>query len=178
MRNVFITAQSHLSVLLQSWRSVSWLTLILLTWTKWWAPTNASKWRMGFNSAFKGLIYEENQWITVVIPMIIDIINLGVLAEDLPAPAFLLARSRISVPLVIRPSGSFSLHSCSCTMTWGWPILEIETSCQTINQSQVVCSLWLEVSIHFVKVTPTVMVHVYTWCPGGMCQTSGECSLR
>ena len=32
------------------------LTLILLTWTIWRAPTNASKWRMGFNSAFKVLI--------------------------------------------------------------------------------------------------------------------------
>ena len=32
------------------------LTLILLTWTIWRAPTNASKRRMGFNSAFKGLI--------------------------------------------------------------------------------------------------------------------------
>ena len=32
------------------------LTPTLLTWTIWWAPTNASKWRMGFNSAFKGLI--------------------------------------------------------------------------------------------------------------------------
>jgi hypothetical protein len=31
------------------------LTLILLTWTIWWAPTNASKWQMGFNSGFKGL---------------------------------------------------------------------------------------------------------------------------
>ena len=31
------------------------LTLILLTWTIWRAPTNARKWRMGFNSAFKGL---------------------------------------------------------------------------------------------------------------------------
>jgi hypothetical protein len=31
------------------------LTLILLTWTICRAPTNASKWRMGFNSAFKGL---------------------------------------------------------------------------------------------------------------------------
>jgi hypothetical protein len=31
------------------------LTLILLTWTKWWVPASASKWRMGFNSAFKGL---------------------------------------------------------------------------------------------------------------------------
>ena len=35
------------------------LTLILLTWTKWRAPTNASKWRMGFNSAFKGLIITQ-----------------------------------------------------------------------------------------------------------------------
>ena len=32
------------------------LTLILLTWTIWRAPTNASKWRMGFNSAFKGFV--------------------------------------------------------------------------------------------------------------------------
>ena len=30
------------------------LTLILLTWRK-WTPNNASKWQMGFNSAFKGL---------------------------------------------------------------------------------------------------------------------------
>ena len=33
-----------------------YFNLILLTWTIWRAPTNASKWRMGFNSAFKGLI--------------------------------------------------------------------------------------------------------------------------
>jgi hypothetical protein len=32
------------------------LTLILLTWTKWRALTNANKWRIGFNSTFKGLI--------------------------------------------------------------------------------------------------------------------------
>ena len=31
------------------------LTLILLTWRKWWAPNNASKQQMGFSSAFKGL---------------------------------------------------------------------------------------------------------------------------
>jgi hypothetical protein len=35
------------------------LTLILLTWTIWRGPTNASKWRMGFNSAFKGLIVKK-----------------------------------------------------------------------------------------------------------------------
>jgi len=32
------------------------LTLILLMWRMWLAPNNASKWQMGFNSAFKGLI--------------------------------------------------------------------------------------------------------------------------
>jgi len=34
----------------------STLTLILLTWNIEWAPNNASKWQMGFNSAFKGLM--------------------------------------------------------------------------------------------------------------------------
>ena len=32
-----------------------YLTLILLTWRKWWAPNNASEQQMGFNSGFKGL---------------------------------------------------------------------------------------------------------------------------
>ena len=31
------------------------LTLILLMWRIGWAPNNASRWQMGFNSAFKGL---------------------------------------------------------------------------------------------------------------------------
>jgi len=30
------------------------LALIVLMWRIWWAPNNASKWQMGFNSAFKG----------------------------------------------------------------------------------------------------------------------------
>jgi len=32
-----------------------YLTLNPLTWKIWWAPNNASKWQMWFNSAFKGL---------------------------------------------------------------------------------------------------------------------------
>jgi hypothetical protein len=31
------------------------LTPILLTWTIWWAPNNASRWQMEFNSVFKWL---------------------------------------------------------------------------------------------------------------------------
>ena len=46
-----------------SWSLLGWplplhfkyLTLILLTSRIWWAPNNASKWQMGFNSAFEGL---------------------------------------------------------------------------------------------------------------------------
>ena len=36
------------------------LTLILLMWRVWCAPNNASKWQMGFKSAFKGL----KQWLS------------------------------------------------------------------------------------------------------------------
>jgi hypothetical protein len=36
------------------------LTLILLMWRIWWAPNNASKWQMGFNSTFKGLKSNKN----------------------------------------------------------------------------------------------------------------------
>jgi len=36
------------------------LTLILQTWRKWWAPNNASKEQMGFNSGFKGLITQKS----------------------------------------------------------------------------------------------------------------------
>jgi hypothetical protein len=38
------------------------LTFTLLTWTIWRAPTNASKWRMGFNSTFKELNGESIKW--------------------------------------------------------------------------------------------------------------------
>jgi len=31
------------------------LTVKPLTWKIWWAPNNASRWQMGFNSALKGL---------------------------------------------------------------------------------------------------------------------------
>jgi len=36
------------------------LTLILLTWRIWWAPNNASRWQMEFNSAFKGLMWQTH----------------------------------------------------------------------------------------------------------------------
>jgi outer membrane usher protein FimD/PapC len=38
------------------------LTLNSLTWKIWWAPDNASRWQMGYNSAFKGLTYSLETW--------------------------------------------------------------------------------------------------------------------
>ena len=35
------------------------LILNPLTWKIWWAPNNASRWQMGFNSAFKGLKWSQ-----------------------------------------------------------------------------------------------------------------------
>jgi len=46
-----------LAVLSRGWD----LTLIQLTWRILWAPNNASKWQMGFNSAFKGLTPYVNE---------------------------------------------------------------------------------------------------------------------
>ena len=44
------------------------LTRILLTWRIWWASNNASRWQMGFNSAFKGLMNRDSSVSIVSIP--------------------------------------------------------------------------------------------------------------
>ena len=74
------------------WDLIQRLTLILLTWTKWRAPTNASKWRMGFNSAFKGLTYLKNVFI---------------MCHDVPCPNPSLSRLRFGEWV----TENFSLHS-------------------------------------------------------------------
>ena len=45
------------------------LTLILLTWRIWRTRNNASKWQMGFNSAFKGLTVTYEGGYTYVFEM-------------------------------------------------------------------------------------------------------------
>ena len=42
------------------------LTLILQAWIIWWAPNNASRWQMGFNSAFKGLKLRTSFTVSIV----------------------------------------------------------------------------------------------------------------
>jgi hypothetical protein len=45
------------------------LALIQLTSTKWWASASASKWWMGFNSAFKGFNNSEFKAISLYSPL-------------------------------------------------------------------------------------------------------------
>ena len=51
----YVRNQGQETKLLNKPMSPRRLTFTLLTWTKWWPPASASKWRMGFSSAFKGL---------------------------------------------------------------------------------------------------------------------------
>jgi len=46
---------------------LGFLTLILLTWRIWWAPNNASKLQMGFNSMFKGSRVPKNKNLKYVV---------------------------------------------------------------------------------------------------------------
>ena len=57
----FLCAQSLIYPNFWNWH----LTLILLSWRIWWAPSNTSRWQMGFNSAFKiSDTYEKNNFKT------------------------------------------------------------------------------------------------------------------
>jgi len=57
------------------------LTLILLTWRKWWAPNKASKQHMGFNSGFKG-----RMWIFYVLLTVY--LDIFVVNNQLDAPFY------------------------------------------------------------------------------------------
>ena len=57
--NEFKTASFHY-ISSSLFASVPFLTLILLTWKIWWAPNTASRWQIGFNSAFNPLNSELN----------------------------------------------------------------------------------------------------------------------
>ena len=70
----------------------NFLTLILLTWTIWRAPTNTIKWRMGFNSVFKALnnyyasIFSRERVIPDLFPIHSDrsfTINVGMIRKRL-----------------------------------------------------------------------------------------------
>ena len=57
-RNILAEEQTRFKGNLTTEEASYELTLTLLTWRIWRAPTNARKWRMGINSAFKGLSNE------------------------------------------------------------------------------------------------------------------------
>jgi len=61
--------------LLNSWYFHDFLTLILPMWRIWWDPNNASKWQMGFNLAFKGLMCSQRplRFAAVAVPTSADL---------------------------------------------------------------------------------------------------------
>ena len=52
-RSVWFSARCSVGLLFHPLKAD--FTLTLLTWRIWWAPNNANRLKMGFNSAFKGL---------------------------------------------------------------------------------------------------------------------------
>jgi len=69
------------------------LTLTLLTWRIWRAPNNASRWQMGFNSAFKGLIMPRKCVINRTVS-VTCVINRTVSATAWSTGQFLLLRDQ------------------------------------------------------------------------------------
>jgi hypothetical protein len=99
------------------------LTLILLTFRIWRAPNNASKWYMGFNSAFKGLRYvwahPAHPVLTPVIPRYVPLIFLysvsfsfrnilSVWTDRIQNKNLRVLRLEIEVPLIMTPSQTLS----------------------------------------------------------------------
>jgi hypothetical protein len=72
--NCFMHKLWPVDIISSLWRSC--LTLTLLTWRIWWAPNNASRLQMGFNSAFKGLILPLDLLINLEIRWLISL-NVG-----------------------------------------------------------------------------------------------------
>ena len=66
------------------------LTLTLLTWTIWRAHTSASKWRMGFNSVFKGLRISREAHILLSLMQIVLLPT-----NCLEVPAALILRTKV-----------------------------------------------------------------------------------
>jgi len=64
----------HRSEMCRGVTTLCGLTLILLMWRIWWASNDASRWRMGFNSVFKGLMWVTSRsWEVVSIKLNLSI---------------------------------------------------------------------------------------------------------
>jgi hypothetical protein len=149
-------------------RLKSSLTLTLLKWTKWWAPTSASKWRMGFNSAFKGLICYTKLYILSVMNKVIPILPLLYLfimeTSSFPVMSYssrLAWRSReVGFPAYLKlqlhpPAALMSSSIRYCLLhvnffsKWTWSLSELRF-------------LLLLIALHFLTLSPTLLSQCYT----------------
>ena len=154
------------------------LTLILQTWRKWWTPNNASKWQMGFNSAFKGLNWQERQFSRL-------------LAAEVCASAVVMLDTPCSVivrrVLAIRSIRQFPLHfpsrasPCAITFqmeftyyyeterfylalsTWVCPPVKISAAVlQSVTESH---KLTLRLLMSYIYIYIYIYIwNTYSWC--------------
>ena len=104
------------------------LTLILPTWTIWRAPTNASKWRMGFNSAFKGLIKAGK----LQTSFLSDFLLVFIFSHDVSARFHLVASPLLGLREILRFYEVTSLATHSTLKLGGPELLSLPVfSCST-----------------------------------------------
>jgi len=142
------------------------LTLILLTWRIWWAPNNATKWQIGFNSAFKELTRirpllvtqnwrSNNPYIaTLATPYVATALCENLRRKPLAWSHSLLNQIKSEVFSCPQPCRNFSVnwrtrdttHSCSClcgklpasSSSCSWPLTSI-TNPQTPLETSSAC---------------------------------------
>ena len=90
------------------------LTLILLTWRIRWAPNNASKWQMGFNSAFKGL-----RWLTYIFSLTIPTV-FQVFHECFWNMRYIILLQALPWPKQFTLYISIEMFSCPRRHDWSW----------------------------------------------------------
>jgi len=112
------------------------LTLILLTWRIWWAPNNASRWQMGFNSASEWLSRLLNNYSSKFI---------GVSSA--------LCRYSVITFLTVYLLYPVILKHCGCT-NYRWQVTKATTFCTVvpnINESS------LRNSFHVTILAPRIL---------------------
>jgi hypothetical protein len=131
-----------------TWDLIRRLTLNLLTTTIVAPPSNASKWQMGFNSAFKGLKYNRN---TGLFKMIVGVLT--------TCHTQYTADSSICIFYLIEQCSNFLLHNFQvlnmCTLCDSKNLKRKSSSFQTVcNMSAVMVSV-------LVNCAPSVETHNY-----------------
>ena len=145
------------------------LTLILLTWSIGWARNNASKWQMGFNSAFTGLIIVQRDATQNSTFIILQVHSTCFGYQPHPSSGVHKSVTTSSGTVQLLPSnvaklghvGGRQLHKkirpvpeavvtvlCTPDDWCGWHPKHVEWTCRIINRLLCVASRWTIINIY------------------------------